>query len=373
MKNKKIAIISNVSGSLINFRGELIKEWINMGYKVYAFAPKFKVDDKKKLKSINAIPVRYELNRSGLNPFKDLKSIISLYNNLKKINPAYIYGYTIKPVIYSSLISNFLNLKGMYSMITGLGYAFKGINFKEKIVNKIAIFLYKISLKNNTKVFFQNPDDMNLFIKKDLINKEKTFLVNGSGVDIEKYYKSKPNVDNISFLIMARLLKSKGIKEYIEAAKIIKNNYPNVEFNILGSPGKGPDALNMDYINQAHEEGIINYLGRKPDVRPYIAQSSVYVLPSYREGTPRSVLESMSMGKPIITTNVPGCRETVIDGENGFLIPVKDHITLADKMKYFIENKSKIIEMGKKSRKIVKEKYDVHKVNKNIISAMGLE
>lgn len=370
---KKLMIISNVSGSLVSFRGELIKKWITLGYEVYTLAPEYKSDHKDNLTNWGAKVEVYDLNRSGMNPFKDLKSLINLANKIKEINPDYIFAYTIKPVVFSSLISKQIDLKGMYSLIPGLGYAFNGGGFKNKIINKIAVLLYNISLKNNDKVFFQNPDDLNLFVDLNLIDQEKTILVNGSGVDIEEYYNTKPQAEKISFLLMARLLKSKGIIEYIKAAEIIKNKYPEVEFKILGSPGSGPDAVDIGFVEQAVKNDIIDYPGRVDDVKSYIAQSSVYVLPSYyREGTPRSILEALSMGKPIITTDNPGCRETVVDGKNGFMIPIKNYKILADKMEYFIKNKEAIIEMGRESRILAEEKYDVHKVNQKIIENMDL-
>lgn len=369
----KLIIISNVSGSLVSFRGELIKKWIDLGYEVYTLAPEYKPNYREKLINWGAKAEKYDLNRSGMNPFKDLKSLINLANKIKEINPDYIFSYTIKPVIFSSLISNNLDLKGMYSLMPGLGYAFNNGGIKNKIVNKVAVLLYKISLKNNNKVFFQNPDDLDLFVDLNLIGRGKTVLVNGSGVDTEEYYNTKPQTEKISFLLMARLLKSKGIIEYIKAAEIIKNKYPEVEFKILGSPGSGPDAVDMNYVDQAVKNDIIDYPGRVDDVKSYIAQSSVYVLPSYyREGTPRSILEALSMGKPIITTDNPGCRETVVDGKNGFMIPIKDHKILADKMEYFIKNKEAIIDMGRESRILAEEKYDVHKVNQEIIENMDL-
>ncbi len=370
---EKVLIISNISTSLINFRGELIKKWIDLDYEVYTLSPEYKSHHRDILKSWGVKTVEYNLNRSGLNPFKDLKSLIDLANEIKEINPDYILAYTIKPVVFSSLISKQIKLKGMYSLIPGLGYAFNDGGFKNKVVNKIAVLLYNISLKNNNKVFFQNPDDLNLFVDLNLIDRKKTVLVNGSGVDTNEYYNTDPQIEKVSFIIMARLLKSKGIIEYIKAAEIIKNKYTEAEFTILGSPGSGPDAVDMNYVDQAVKKGVIDYPGRVEDVKSYIAQSSVYVLPSYyREGTPRSILEAMSMGKPIITTDNPGCRETVVDGKNGFMIPTKDHKILAEKMKYFIENREAIVKMGKESRKIAEEKYDVHKVNKKIIENMDL-
>lgn len=220
MSKEKIIIISNVSGSLVGFRDELIKKWISLDYEVYTLAPEYKSNHQEIIEEWDAKTIEYNLNKSGLNPFKDIGSIINLKNKLKVIDPDYIFAYTIKPVIYSSLISKSLNLNGMYSLMPGFGYAFNDGGLKDKIVNKIAIFLYKISLKNNDKVFFQNPDDQNLFVNLSLIDRDKTVLVNGSGVDTEKFYNSKPETDNISFLIMARLLKSKGIQQYIETAQV---------------------------------------------------------------------------------------------------------------------------------------------------------
>ena len=370
---KKIVIISNISGSLKSFRGELIKSWRDLGYEVYAMAPEFKSDHLEWFKANNINTKEYYLDRSSLNPVNDYKTYQSLKEKLKEINPDYIFAYTIKPVIYSSIISNSLDLKGMYSLIPGLGYSFMNMDLKNKLVNFVVSGLYKYSLDNNDLVFFQNHDDQELFINKGFITENKTAVVNGSGVDIEHYYDTENSLDPVRFLIICRLLKSKGVKDYIEAAKKVKKVYPKVEFDILGGPGKGPDALDMEYVEKADEARIINYHGRQNDVRPYIEDANVYVLPSYyREGTPRSILEAMSMGKAIITTDNPGCRETVIDGVNGYMIPVERSNILADRMISLIDDTDKIIEMGRESRRIAEEKYDVHKVNKDIIEKMGL-
>ena len=366
-------MISNISGSLVSFRGELLKKWFGLGYNVYALAPSFKSEDKKWLKDNDITPVKYKLNRSGMNPVTDAKSLISLKRRFAEIEPDYIFAYTVKPVIYSSLLSKKFDLKGMYSLIPGLGYAFMNRGWKNKIINRIVVLLYKMFLRNNDKVFFQNPDDRELFVRKGLIKQNKTVVVNGSGVDTDYYYFTEVDTSNCNFLMLSRLLKSKGVVEYIEAAKKVKNNYPEAVFNLAGSPGKGPDAVDMEYVNEADEKGIIEYHGRLEDVRSAIEKCTAYVLPSYyREGTPRSVLEAMSIGRPIITTDNPGCRETVQNGHNGFLVSVKDAETLADKMEYFIENPDQAAVMGKNSRKMAEEKYDVHKVNETITEAMGI-
>ena len=377
MGKEKIAVIASKASSLINFRGELIKRWSDMGYKVYALAPDFTEDIKRGVEDHGAVPMDYKLNRTGLNPAADLLSIYSLYRIMKRIKPDITYTYTIKPVIYGSYAGKLAGLEHMNSLITGLGYTFVGEGVSRKIINKTAQLMYKIALNFNELVFFQNNDDRDLFIDKGLVKEKKTVVVNGSGVNTDHFYydelSNNISKENISFLIMARLLVAKGVKEFIEAAKRIREKYPKVNFDVLGpfNP-ENPDSIKKNLLQEAQEKDIINYHGEVDDVRSHIKDCTVYVLPSYREGTPRSVLEAMSMGRPIITTDVPGCRETVQDGQNGFLVSVKDAETLADKMEYFIENPDQAVVMGKNSRKMAEEKYDVHKVNETITEAMGL-
>jgi len=233
--------------------------------------------------------------------------------------------------------------------------------------------MYWVALRNNTKVFFQNPDDQELFTSMNLVSGcEQCVLINGSGVDIEYYRETPPVTERIVFLLIARLISDKGINEYVEAARRIKQDYPEVVFRLVGPFDSNPSAIPKKKIEKWHDEGVIEYLGKTRDVRPYIAESSVYVLPSYREGTPRTVLEAMSMGRPIITSDAPGCRETVIEGKNGYLVRVKDVDGLVQALERFILNPKLISMMGKESRKIAVKKYDVRKVNATILETMGL-
>ena len=219
-----------------------------------------------------------------------------------------------------------------------------------------------------------NTDDLDLFTKLGILpDSQKTVLINGSGVNIEHYAYTKPKNGKMVFLIIARLLWDKGIGEFVSAARLLKKKYPEVSFHIVGPYDNNPSAIKRNDILKWQDEGLIEYMGSTEDVRPYIAECSVYVLPSYREGTPRSVLEAMSMGRPIITTDAPGCRETVIDGINGFLVPVRDSERLSNAMEKFLQNPSLITEMGAKSREIAEARYDVNKVNHSIMQAMGLE
>jgi len=368
----KIAIISHYAPSLTNFRGELIKTLVRAGHQVITLGPEAGFESE--LAEIGAEYRQISLQRTGTNPAKDMSTVFALTKLLKKINPDIVLSYAIKPVIYGSLAASLAGISNIYSMITGLGYVFTGESSKQKILFRLVYPMYKSALSKNKIVFFQNPDDLELFRDLKLVSsKGQQIIINGSGVDISHFAYSPPPTEPISFLLMARLIWDKGIGEYVEAARNLKNRYPKVSFKLLGPFDINPTAIKPTDVEKWDKEGIIEYLGEARDVRPYLANSSVYVLPSfYREGTPRSVLEAMSMGRPIVTTDAPGCRETVQEGANGFLVPIKDAEALEKAMEKFILNPELIPEFGLASRKIAEEKYDVRKVNRTILQAMGL-
>jgi len=367
----KILIIANYGKSLLNFRGELIKTLIKHGHRVILSAPEN--DFKKELEGMGAEFVQIPLVRTGLNPIKDIYTLISLIRTMKEKEPDIVFSYAIKPVIYGSLAARIMKIPRVISLITGLGYVFTGSSWKHRVLQNLVCFLYRQALKGNDVILFQNPDDLNLFRERNILSvKNKAVLVNGSGVDVVKFNYAEPKTQPLSFLLIARLIWDKGIGEYVEAARQIKSRYPDVIFKLLGPFDSNPAAIEKEQIDAWVAEGIIQYLGEVDDVRPIIADSSIVVLPSYREGTPRSVLEAMAMGRPVITTDAPGCRETIIHGVNGFLVPIKDSAALADVMEQFILNKELILKMGAKSRVIAVEKYDVNKVNNVILEAMEL-
>lgn len=368
----KIVIISHYSPSLINFRGDLIRAMVELGHEVICLGPEAGFE--QPLQELGADYRQIPLHRTGLNPLKDVKTLFSLRKVLKEIKPDIVFSYTVKPIVYGSIAAHMAGVRQMYAMITGLGYVFIGQTFKQRLLTQIVAFLYRRGLKYNQVVFFQNPDDLHLFVSKSIVPKTaKPVLVNGSGVNIEKFAFAPPKLSPVTFLLIARLIKDKGILEYVESARLLKQKYPDARFQLLGPLDINPTAITQEQLEQWTKEGIIEYLGKTNDVRPYIADASVFVLPSfYREGTPRSVLEAMSMGRPIITTDAPGCRETVIDGKNGFLVPVKDVDALKSAMEKFIQKPDLISQMGKQSRIIAEEKYDVRKVNRAILQEMGL-
>lgn len=378
----KLLIFANYLPHVINFRGKLLEAISKLGYEIHILAPD--VDDHQKelnyLSELGYHVHEIPLQRTGTNPLTDFNTLLSAYRLLRKIQPDVILSYTIKSVIYGTLAAWFANVPKRFVLISGLGYTFSEVEERDTrtSLQKFIHSLYTQALSKSDKVFFQNPDDLNLFKKLGILKPNiPATVVNGSGVDINNFniipfptYSSgdiKP-----SFLLIARLLKDKGLIEYIEAARIIKSRYPETEFHLVGYIDENPAAIAQSQLDEWVESGVVNYWGRLNDVRPAIAASSVYVLPSYREGTSRSVLEAMAMGRPIITTDAPGCRETVVDSRNGFLVPIKTVNELVDAMEQFIKNPELIENMGKASRELTEERFDVNKVNEYMIKEMSL-
>lgn len=367
----KIIVLSSYAPSLVNFRKELLNELLCLGHEVITIAPVYDDRTKDALLEMGVKPCVVSMQSAGLNPFSDIKLCFEYRKLFKQLKPDLILSYTIKPVIYGSIASRKLNGARVFSMITGIGSVFIGKSLKLRIANFIARHLYNWALSVNEKVFFQNPDDMNLFLNNKLVKTTQAALINGSGVNCDQFG-VKPLPKKVSFTLIARIIRDKGVEDYVDAARIVKLKYPNIKFKLIGPFSNNPSAIKYKEVKSWSKEGVIEYLGKKSDVREELEKTSVFVLPSYREGTPRSVLEAMAVGRPIITTDVPGCRETVVDGENGFLVPLKNPQKLAEAMIYFIENPLKIATMGAKSREIVESKYDVNEVNKSILKELAL-
>ncbi|WP_335962808.1 glycosyltransferase family 4 protein [Acinetobacter haemolyticus] len=378
----KFLIISSFLPSVLNFRGKLLEAIHQQGYEIHIIAPDIALfkTEQQKLEGLGYYIHEVPMQRTGTNPVADLKTLGSMYTLIKKIKPDYVLSYTIKPVIYGTLAAWLAKVPNRYALITGLGYAFQNVETQTKrsIFQKLVHGLYQQALSRSHKAFFQNPDDLKLFQDLKLLNTHTpTVVVNGSGVNVADFNVlplplTADQKIKISFLLIARLLVDKGVREYAEAAKIIKHKYPHVEFNLVGWIDENPAAIQQSELDTWIADARLKYWGKLSDVRPAIAQSSIYVLPSYREGTPRTVLEAMAMGRPIITTDAPGCRETVIQGENGFLVEVRSVTSLVDAMQEFINKPELIEQMGQRSREIALNKYDVHQVNRHMMQEMGL-
>lgn len=373
---KHILIIASYGPSLINFRLPLIKKLIENGHKVSVASPKGKFSDSQQ-KELNNLGVDiniFSISSSGLNFFEDCKTIYRIYKIIYHTKPNIIISYTVKPVIYTGLVLKFFKKISYFPLITGLGYIFIDRNkIKHKIIKYLTIKLYKISLKSSSKTIFQNKDDQTLFCKLKIIKgKDISNVVNGSGIDLNAYPLSDLPTKPI-FLMISRLLVDKGIREYVEAAKIVRSRFSNARFQLAGYLDNNPSSIKNHELQSWINEGDIEYLGEVNSVQSILKSCKFYVLPSYREGTPRSVLEALSTGRPIITTDTPGCRETVIHKKNGLLVPVKDTIALANAMISLLkENNYNLKNMAYESYLLAKNKFEINKVNKSILSIMNL-
>ncbi len=369
---KQFILIGALPESLINFRGSLIQSLLKANYQVIAMASDIQTHVAEQLATWGADFHVYPVQRNRLNPIADLKTWCSLRQTFHTLQPDVILAYTIKPIIWGGLASRVLPNTRFYALITGLGFAFQGKTLKRKLLGKLVTLLYRTALKRAKRVIFQNPDNLNEFVQRGIVPSKKCALVNGSGVDISHYADTPLPQKPVTFLTIGRLLSEKGFREYAQAAQIVKARYPEVIFQLLGPEDPSPDGISLNEVKNWHDQDWIEYLGSTDDVRPYLQGCHIYVLPSYHEGMPRTVLEAMSTGRPILTTDVPGCRETVIPGENGYLVPKANAQALAERMVWFIENPDQWERMGKRSRELAEEKYDVHKVNAQLMEIMGL-
>jgi glycosyltransferase involved in cell wall biosynthesis len=367
----KIFIVAHHTKSLLIFSSELLVEFVKRGDQVTVCAPENDPDLVERISKMGIDFIQLPLDRNGMNPVKDLYALGFLVKTIAKIDPDIVFNFAIKPGIYGTLAARLGKVPKIYSMMMGLGYSFMASNLLSRIINVLVCSLCRFIFPKNTKVFFLNPDDRSLFVQLRLVPEPQAVHINGQGIDLEYFYKSPPQTDGPVFLMIARLIKDKGVFEYVEAARILKQRHPTAIFRLVGPFDSNPTAISKSQIEIWQKEGLIDYCGETKDVRPFISSSSVYVLPSYREGAPRSVLEAMSMGRPIVTTDAPGCRETVIDSKNGFLVPVKNVDALVKAMEYFIVNPDSIEKMGQCSRDLVVEKFDVNKVNDKIMKEMG--
>ena len=377
----KFLMISSFLPSVLNFRGKLLEAIQTKGYEIHIMVPELAnfQEEYQKLIALGYQVHEIPMQRTGTNPLADLKLLKNMYQQIRQIQPDVVLSYTIKPVIYGTLAAGLAKVPKRFALITGLGYAFQNVETaKRSIFQKLVHGLYAQALKYAHKVFFQNPDDLKLFEDMRLLEANKpAVVVNGSGVNVQDFEVMPLPINEqgkvrASFLLIARLLGDKGIREYMVAARSIKAQYPEAEFHLVGWIDDNPSAISQQELETWVNDKIVNYWGKLSDVRPAIAASSVYVLPSYREGTPRTVLEAMAMGRAVITTDAPGCRETVSHGVNGYLVAVKSVDQLVQSMQYFIEDPKLMISMGQRSRKIALNKYDVHQVNKHMMTEMGM-
>lgn len=356
MKNKRIILVANSTWNIYNFRLNVVRKLLDEGNEVTVVAPLDEyIEYKEKFPSVKHIPLK-NLNRESSNPFKDLQLILELQRIYKSEKPDLVVHYTHKPNIFGGIAAKLMKIDSV-AVVTGLGYPF----INKGWINGMTRRLYKLVKGYHKQIIFENQDDLNLFIDKKLVDKNQGVSVNGCGVDSAIYlpYPSNGTKNKSVFTFIGRLLYDKGIVEFIEAAKIIKEKNSNTEFWVVGElDNENPSMLAKSKLLEWIDEGYILYHGFLKDVRPVIAKSDCIVLPSYREGMPRIILEGMSMAKPVITSDTAGCRQTVVNGENGYLVKIKDVNDLVSKINMVLEaSEEQRNKMGTNGRKMVLEKF----------------
>lgn len=372
----RIAVVGTMSSVILGFRGELIKAMVQAGHLVYAFASDYTTETETAVVSLGAIPVSYKLGRFSLNPFAELLSAVHLYRLFRQYKISMTFCYFAKPVIYGTLAAWAAGVPVRVAKIEGLGRAFtigpKGDTLKRKLVQRIQVALYRLSLARAQHVFLLNPDDKKDLIDRFNIRTGQLHQLNGIGVNLAQYARTKAPSQRVCFIFIGRLLEEKGIRYFLAAAEQVKQQHPQAEFVVLGEPD-GKHGVSRKQLLDYVERGIIYYPGRVGNVVPHIQQASVFVLPSYyREGVPRSTQEAMAVGRAVITTDMPGCRETVINGVNGFLVPAHDQHALEQAMLQFIHQPELIDSMGEQSYQLAKHKFDASKINQQIMQVLQL-
>lgn len=371
----RICVLGNQARATFLFWRVLMLKMRALGHSVVCLIPPGDEENENNIRELDVEIQHYSLNRKGVNPLQDLSTFNDLNHFFHREHIDYLFASTIKPVIYGCLAARLAKIPHIYATITGLGYAFEANTFLKKVLHQLSVFLYRTALHGIEGVFFQNKDDAALFREQGILAKNaRVLFANGTGVDTERFAKAPlPDPkDGLTFLLVGRLLEAKGIREYCEAAKIVKQKYPNTQFQILGPRETGPGSIPEEEIASWKKEGIVSYLGETNNVIPFVSACHVLVLPSWREGLPTSVMEAMSLGRACLVTDVPGCHQTVINDQNGMVVPVRDPQALAFSMVKFIVNPSLLGSMGNAGRELAEKYYDTHVVAAGILKDMGI-
>lgn len=372
----RFALITSQAFSVGNFRGPLIRDLVHAGVEVYALAPDYDPAQRAVVRALGAVPVDFSLSRTGMNPLRDGLDTLRLAMTLRRLRVDVSFGYFIKPVIYGTLAAWLAGIPHRFALIAGLGFVFTPsgarLSRQRRLLRKGVEGLYRLALRRVERVIFQNDNDLAEFVEGGLVSRGQAVCVRGTGVDLAEWPWVRPVVEPVTFLLAARLLREKGIVEYAAAARRVKAKYPTARFVLLGGLDPNPGGLSRAEVQAWVVEGLLEWPGHV-QIKPWLAQTSVYVLPSYyREGVPRSTQEALAMGRPVITTDAPGCRDTVVDGENGYLVPVRDVDALAERMIRFIEQPGLIENMGRRSRQLAEERFDVRRINAQILEILGI-
>lgn len=352
-------------------RWELLESIAGMGHEVVAVGPGEEPEWTDRFKNISVRYRQVHISRTGMNPFVDYRSCIEIKMLLKEELPDKMFVYMSKAIVLGAYAAHSVGIREVYALVGGLGSIIRGEGIMNTVLKRPLKALYRRSFKICRLVFFHNHDDANVLIDEGILPETKSRVVNGSGVNLKKF-RPEPFPDQFTFLFAGRLIKDKGIHEYLEACRQIKAEYPLIRCLVVGRRDTKADRIDFRIVKKHVDDKIVEYYDEQDDIRPFIAQSSVVVLPSYHEGRPKILLEAMAMGRPMITTDAPGCRDTVTENINGLMVRPKDSNDLADKMKELIADPRKLNTLGNAGKKIAKKDYNVHNINKKFISAMSI-
>ncbi len=368
----KVMVLSSFTTSLFWFRLDMMKAFQKQGYEVLAVGEGPEEDWAQRFQEegirYRSIPVQ----RNGTNPIKDLKTLFALKRLLKEEKPDKIFAYQAKTVIYGGMAARMNGIREFYPLIAGVGSVFLGSGLKGKLLRTILVLEYRLGMGMAAGCFFQNKDDLEVFVSNKIVKPQLVTMLHGSGVNIDRFHPA-PLPEKPAFLCISRLIRDKGVCEYLDACRLVKSRHPEVRCMLVGPFDTNPTAVRPEELQAYIDDGSVEYFGEQKDVYPYLVAASVFVLPSYREGTPKTVLEAMASGRAVITTDAPGCRETVSQGGNGLMVPVRDVQALAEAMERLMDDPEGARAMGVAGRKLAENQYDVRLVNQTIIRAMKME
>jgi len=371
----KVVVLSSFAFSLVNFRGALLRSMAAAGHQVIACAPDHDPDVERALAGMGVGFRRIALARAGANPLSDLGTLARYVWLILRERPDVVLAYTQKPIIYGGIAARLAGGRPFYALMSGLGYSFSEEAARRPVLRWIVRTLFREGVRRARAIFVFNGDDRREMLAQGIIGEDSLVLqVPGSGVDVA-HFPQRPVPDGPPcFLMIARLMRDKGLFEYVEAARMLRRRWPEARFRLLGRiDAENPTSVAEDVVRKWQTEGLIDYAPETRDVRPLLAGATVFVLPSYhREGLPRTILEAMATGRAVVTTDMPGCREPIVEGYNGFLVPPRDAAALADAMARFLEDPSLAASMGRAARLHAETEYDVHKVNRQLLTTMGL-
>lgn len=367
----KILITTARTQTIKWFREDMIRYFIDQGHEVYVIGEAAGDTWKDYFIELSVTYLVVPFDRNGVNPVHDLATIGKLLGYIREIEPDIVFSYLAKAIAITGFALRKFPDIAFYPLVAGLGSIIYGSTVRDRIIRLLVLVLYKMAFRRADTVILQNVDNRDYLVQRRIVSESKTAVVNGSGVNLCKF-RRHPVPDEPVFLFIGRLLRDKGIREYIDAASILKSKYHHAVFRIVGSLDTNPSSLTAAELDEYTSRGSIEYCGETDDVRPYINACSVLVLPSYHEGVPKAVLEAMSVGRMIITTNAPGCKDTTVPNENGLLVEARDTGALLSAMEYAINNPQERRRMGEASRRIAEKKFDVRVINESLASIMKL-